>query len=193
MKKEECELMAGRNNNNGGSATNNHDAVGRLHMVHELDVNVQDITDSIIDRHGCRKSAVIQMLFDIQDEFKYLPRETLVHLSKMLDIPLVQLYSIATFYKAFSLAPKGRHSLTICTGTACHVRGAVGVLEELERILCIKPGETTSDGEFSLTTVNCLGSCALGPIVVQDETGKYHPRMTATKIKPLIDGITSAK
>jgi len=185
--------MVGRNNNNGGSVSNNHDAVGKLHMVHELESNVHDITDSIIERHDGKKSALIQMMFDIQSEFKYLPRDALIYMSTRLDIPLVQVYSIATFYKAFYLVPKGKHSLTVCMGTACHVRGSVSILEQLERVLCIKPGETTPDGEFSLTTVNCLGSCALGPIVVQDETGKYHPRMTATKIKPLIDEIKSVK
>ena len=145
--------------------------------------------DRIITKYGSKRSSLIAMLFDIQNEYKYLPRDALVHLSKKLDIPEIQLYSIATFYKAFSLTPKGRHSLTICMGTACHVRGAVSVLEELERNLKIRAGETSKDGEWSLTTVNCLGSCALGPIVVRDETGKYHPRMTTGKIKPLIDEI----
>jgi NADH:ubiquinone oxidoreductase subunit E len=147
-------------------------------------VNIGTV-DRIIKKHDSKSSSIIAMLFDVQNEYKYLPREALTHLSKQLCIPEIQLYSIATFYKAFSLTPKGRHSLTICMGTACHVRGAVRVLEEIERNLKITAGQTSKDGEWS------LGSCALGPIVVQDETGKYHPRMTAGKIRPLLDEIKS--
>ncbi len=147
--------------------------------------------EHIINKYNAEKSSFIAILFDIQAEYNYLPREALVYVAKRLDIPLIQLYTIATFYKAFSLTPRGKHLLTVCLGTACHVRGAVSVQEEIERKLGIKPGETTEDKEFTLESVNCLGSCALGPIVVVD--GEYHGRMIATKIKTLLDGIKSDK
>jgi len=126
-------------------------------------------------------------LFYIQSEFRYLPREALEHLSEKLDIPAKDVYSIATFYKAFNLTPKGEHSVTVCIGTACHVRGALGVLEELERELDIRPGETTPDKMVSLSTVSCLGCCAMGPIVVMDD--KYHGQMTPNKVKSLLAGM----
>lgn len=147
--------------------------------------------DFIINKYNCEKGSLISILLDIQAVYNYLPREALVYVAKRLDIPLIQIYSIATFYKAFSLTPRGRHILTVCLGTACHVRGAVNVLEEIERKLGIKPGETTKDNEFSLETVNCLGSCALGPIVVAD--GGYHGRMTPSRVKTLFEGMKSDK
>lgn len=147
--------------------------------------------DKIIKKYDGRRSSLIAMLFDVQESYKYLPRPALEHLAQKLNVPLIQLYSIATFYKAFTLTPRGRHQLTICLGTACHVRGAVSVLEEIERQIKIKPGQTSGDGEWSLTTVNCLGSCALGPIVVQDETGKYHSKVTPSKVSGIISGVKS--
>jgi NADH-quinone oxidoreductase subunit E len=147
--------------------------------------------ESIINKYNCEKSSLISILLDVQAEYNYLPREALLYVAKRLGIPLIQVYSIATFYKAFSLTPRGRHLLTVCLGTACHVRGAIGVLEEIERKLGIKSGETTEDNEFSLETVNCLGSCALGPIIVVDRG--YHGRMTPSRVKTLLEGIKSDK
>ena len=150
-----------------------------------------DEIERIINKNNAEKSALIAILFDIQAEYNYLPREALVYVARRLDIPLIQIYSIATFYKAFSLTPRGKHLLTVCLGTACHVRGAISVKEEIERKLGIIPGGTTENGEFSLETVNCLGSCALGPIVVVD--GDYNGRMIAAKVKTLLDHIKSDK
>lgn len=144
--------------------------------------------DEIIEKYDGERRWLINMLFEVQTEYRYLPRTALEHLSRRLAIPLVDIYGIATFYKAFSLQPKGRHMVTVCLGTACHVRGSLGVLEELHRKLGIPPGKTTEDREFSLETVNCLGSCALGPVVVVD--GEYHGQMTPAKVTNLLDEVS---
>jgi NADH-quinone oxidoreductase subunit E len=107
--------------------------------------------------------------------------------AKQLEIPAAQIYHIATFYKAYSLKPRGKHQCNVCTGTACHVRGAPLVLEELERKLSIKVGDTTEDMEFSLTTVNCLGACALGPLVTVD--GEYFGNMNPSKVARMLKQI----
>ena len=125
---------------------------------------------------------LIAMLEEIQNKYRYLPREAMVLVSERLGVPLSQIYSVATFYNAFSLRPKGRHVVTVCLGTACHVRGAKRVLEQVEKALDIQPGETTADGQFSLETVNCLGACALGPIVVIEN--EYFGQMTPAKVAP---------
>jgi len=143
-----------------------------------------DRLEEILAKHGFDPSSVIAMLQDVQEEYGYLPREALTHISDRLGVPLSQVYSLATFFRAFSLKPKGRHRIVVCTGTACHVRGAPRVLEELQRSLGIGPGETTHNLEFSLETVNCVGACALGPIVIVD--GKYHGHMTPTRVRTLL-------
>lgn len=123
---------------------------------------------------------LISILEAIQSQYRYLPREAMILVSEWLDIPLSQLFSVATFYNAFSLVPRGEHTLHVCTGTACHVRGAVQILERLESQLGIQPGETTGDRKFTLETVNCLGCCALGPVAVLD--GNILGLMTTKKI-----------
>lgn len=128
--------------------------------------------DEIIHESGVHRSNIIPILQGVQATYHYLPEDALRYLSDKLHIPLIDLYSIASFYKAFSLTPRGKHLINVCLGTACHVRGGVPILEEIERKLAIKRGETTSDKNFTLETVNCLGACALGPIVVVDED--YH-------------------
>ena len=128
--------------------------------------------DQTIDKYGGGKDCLIQILLDIQRENRWLPKDALMWVSQKLDIPLMQIYHIATFYKAFSLVPQGRHSVSVCMGTACHVRGAPRLLEKVTDTLKIKPGETSDDMRFSLKTVNCLGCCALGPVMVVDED--YH-------------------
>jgi NADH-quinone oxidoreductase subunit E len=127
---------------------------------------------------------LISVLEEIQARYRYLPREAMILVSEGLGLPLSQVYSVATFYNAFSLLPRGRHGVCVCVGTACHVRGAQPVLDRLEAMLGIKPGETTPDLHFSLETVNCLGACALGPIVVVD--GKYSGQMVASKVDDLL-------
>jgi len=135
--------------------------------------------NNIIDKYNKDSSVLIGMLQDIQQECKYLPKEALLHLKNKLRVPLPQIYAVATFYKAFSLRPRGKHFIQVCLGTACHVRGAPKILEEIERKLSIKSGETTEDLNFTLETVNCLGACALGPLMVVD--GKYFGKMTPGK------------
>ena len=144
----------------------------------------QEILDTIIGNNGSDADSLIPVLQDIQSEFQYLPEEALRQVAKSLSLPLIQVYGVATFFKAFSLKPKGRHQCTVCTGTACHVRGAGGVLEELERKLHIKSGDTTDDMEYSLGTVNCVGACALGPMVIIDE--EYYTIMNSAKVKKML-------
>lgn len=140
--------------------------------------------DSIIDKHDVEEGSLIPILQDIQTEYSYLPKEALEHVSQRLNIPMVQIFGVATFFKAFSLKPKGKNQIHVCMGTACHVRGAKNVLENLERELGIKAGDTTDDGEYTLETVNCVGACALGPVVVNNE--KHHGQMTPIKVESLL-------
>jgi len=135
-----------------------------------------DRVDQIIDKHNGEASALIQVLLDIQTENHWLPKTALERVSERLDVPLTRIQHIATFYKAFSLVPKGRHQIHICMGTACHVRGAPRVLDTVQTLTGISPGETDLDLKFSLETVNCLGCCALGPVMEID--GKTHGKMS---------------
>lgn len=131
--------------------------------------------DRIIDKHQGEASALIQVLLDIQSEHHWLPKQALARVSEKLQVPYARILHIATFYKAFSLVPKGRHEIQVCMGTACHVRGAPRVLDTVQDLTGIKPGETDLDLKFSLETVNCLGCCALGPVMVVD--GDTHGRL----------------
>ncbi len=141
--------------------------------------------DSILLKHGHNHSHIIQILQDIQVVYNYLPEDALRYVSDKLKMPLSKIYSIATFYSAFSLTPRGRHLCTVCMGTACHVRGAPRVLDRITEKLKIQSGETTEDNMFTLETVNCLGACALAPIVVID--GRYYGQTTVNKIDKLLD------
>ncbi|NJD77379.1 MAG: NADH-quinone oxidoreductase subunit NuoE [Candidatus Methanoperedens sp.] len=140
--------------------------------------------DSIIDEYNAEQGSLISILQDVQAEYKYLPKVALEYVAKQLDIPRVQVFGVATFFKAFSLKPKGRQQIHVCMGTACHVRGSKKVLEEFERKLGIEAGGTTKDGEYTLETVNCVGACALGPVVVNNE--EYHGQMTPIKVESLL-------
>jgi NADH-quinone oxidoreductase subunit E len=135
--------------------------------------------DSIIERHQAEPSALIQILLEIQSELRWLPGEALHRVSERLGVPLALIQHIATFYKAFSLVPRGRHEVHICMGTACHVRGAPRVLDTLQDLIGIKPGETDLELNYSLETVNCLGCCALGPVIEVD--GKTHGNVSTAK------------
>lgn len=128
--------------------------------------------------------SLLSILHNIQREWGYLPEEKLREIAVMLGMPLIDVCGVATFYKSFSLTPKGRHQIKVCLGTACHVRGANRILKEVERKLGIKPGETSEDGEFSLETVMCLGCCAIGPVVVVDD--RYYGRMTTAKLESML-------
>lgn len=139
----------------------------------------------IVEKNGTHRSALIPILLDIQDECHFLSREALAHVAQAMDIAMVDVYRAATFYRYFSLQPRGEHLIQVCLGTACHVRGAPGVLNQIQRKINIKPRETTEDNLFTLETVNCLGACAMGPIVVMDE--EYHGQMTVAKVDKLIE------
>ena len=127
---------------------------------------------------------LLAVLQDIQAKYGYLPEEKLIETAETLDMPLIDVYGVATFYKSFSLTPRGRHQVKVCLGTACHVRGASRIDKEVERKLGIGPGETSEDGEFSLETVMCLGCCAIGPVVVID--GKYYGQLTPMKVESIL-------
>ena len=135
--------------------------------------------DGIIDRDGVEASSLIQVMLDIQGENHWLPRDALDRVSERLGVPLARIQHIATFYKAFSLVPRGRHEVHVCLGTACHVRGAPRILDTLKDLTGIEPGETDLELKYSLETVNCLGCCALGPVV--DIDGKIHGKLTPSK------------
>jgi NADH-quinone oxidoreductase subunit E len=130
----------------------------------------------VLQKHRRDKSLLVDILQDTQTEIGYLPKEALEEVSRGLDVPQSRVYSVATFFKAFSLKPRGRHLINVCMGTACHVRGSAKVLEKIEQLLNIKTGETTKDLKYTLETVNCVGACALGPMVIVGED--YHGEMT---------------
>jgi NADH:ubiquinone oxidoreductase subunit E len=142
-------------------------------------------TDAIIGRHGLEARALIGVLLDVQDEYHYLPPEALRQVAERMNLPLIQVFQVASFYKAFSLEPRGEHLITVCMGTACHVRGASLVLDRLETRLNVEAGGTTADRQVTLERVNCLGACALGPIVIVD--GEYSSQMTAQKADGLLN------
>ena len=133
---------------------------------------------------------LLSILQDVQKECGYLPEERLREIAVMLDMPLIDVCGVATFYKSFSLTPRGRHQVKVCLGTACHVRGADRIVEELERKLDVRRGETSEDGEFSLEAVMCLGCCAIGPVVVVD--GKYYGQVTTAKVESILKTIREA-
>lgn len=140
---------------------------------------------TIVERHNQDRGGLIAVLEDIQAECSYLPENALRIVSERTRYSLVDVYGVATFYRSFSLRPRGRHLVCACLGTACHVRGAPRIVQELEKQLRIKSGETTADREFTLETVNCLGACALGPVVVID--GQYFSKVRRSTINPLLD------
>ena len=146
---------------------------------------VTEKVKSILNNYQNDGGWLVSILQDIQTEYNYLPKDALIEVSQGLNAPLSQIYSVATFFKSFSLKPRGRHLINVCLGTACHVRGAVKILEKIEREINIKPGETTQDLKYTLETVNCVGACALGPIIIID--GKYSGQMKTDKVKPLLE------
>jgi len=139
----------------------------------------------IVDKHVGRRGGMIAILESVQAKYGYLPEPALRFVAERTGRPLVDVYGVATFYRAFSLEPRGKHVCSVCLGTACHVRGAPAVAAELGRQLAVKPGETTADREFTLEAVNCLGACALGPIVVVD--GHYFPGVGPRQVGDILD------
>lgn len=140
--------------------------------------------DEIMNRHEYEPSSLIAVLQDIQKQRRYLPQDALRLVSARLNLPLTRVYGIATFYKAFSLKPRGRHLINVCLGTACHVRGATKILETLERGLGVEAGGTTPDERFSLETVRCVGCCGLAPVIVIDEN--FHGKLTQEKVPSVL-------
>ena len=135
--------------------------------------------DAIIDKHNGEARALILILMDIQHHNRWLPKEALLRVSERLDVPLSRIQQIASFYKTFSLVPGGKHEIHVCTGTSCHLRGSQEVLDSIEELVGIRPGEISVDSKYSLETVNCIGCCSLGPVLEVD--GKQHGRMVAEK------------
>jgi len=138
----------------------------------------------IIERWEVRKDCLIEMLHDIQEEYNYLPKDILIEVSQKLEVPLAKIFGIATFYKRFSLTPRGKHCIGVCIGTPCHAKGAPLLVEAIERHLRIKEGETTKDLKFTLEITGCVGTCGLAPVVVIDE--EMYGNVTASRIKKIL-------
>ena len=148
-----------------------------------LETNAAKV-EKLIESYTDKKEQLISLLQDVQAEFNYIPQDVIVRISQKLEIPLSQVFSVATFFQAFSLKPRGRHTITVCLGTACHIKGGQRLVDKMERDMCLTPGETTEDMRFSLETANCLGCCALGPVVVID--GKYESKVTPDKLDKIL-------
>lgn len=141
--------------------------------------------EQIVEKYNCNAEDLIAVLHDTQAQFNYLPKKALELISEKLKVPLPEVYRVATFYKAFSLKPRGKHHIRVCLGTACHVRGGERILDSVERTLDIKSDEITKDGNFSLVSVNCLGCCALGPVMMVNKD--YHGNMTPHKVEKILN------
>jgi NADH-quinone oxidoreductase subunit E len=142
------------------------------------------VIDKILEKHPKEPSSIIQVLLDIQSELYYLPEDVLKYVSGELKVPVARTYNLATFYKAFSLKPKGKHPISVCTGTACHVEGAGKIMEQFEKELGIKDGETTTDKMFSLESVRCLGCCGLAPVITVGKN--LHGKLPASKVGKIL-------
>ena len=139
---------------------------------------------NVLEKHGRRESGLIAMLQDIQKEKGYLPEDDLSMIATEIQVPLSRLYALATFYKAFSLVPRGRHTVKVCMGTACHVRGAAKLVDKMERDFNIKSGCTTGDNRFTLEAVRCVGCCGLAPVVVVDE--HFHGKLNQKNFEKVL-------
>ncbi|MBE9513358.1 MAG: NADH-quinone oxidoreductase subunit NuoE [Chloroflexi bacterium] len=142
--------------------------------------------DDILSQHEIERGELIPILQAAQERFGYLPEEVIAKIAKFLQLPPSAVYGVSTFYAQFKFTPTGKKMIKVCRGTACHVRGASRILQELEKELGIKPGETTEDLEYSLETIACFGSCALAPVIVVDKT--VYGRMTPKKVGQILAG-----
>ncbi len=147
--------------------------------------------DLIVDKYQEKRTALISILHDVQDRYKYLPDEALKMVASRLRMDINEIYGVATFYKSFTLTPQGKHSITLCLGTACHVRGGPKILRELKGLLHIEPGQTTADKQFSLNVVNCLGVCAIGPVMMVDR--KFYGEMSPIRAKKIIEKLNNKR
>lgn len=140
--------------------------------------------DEIVERYRGEESALLNVLLDVQDEFRYLPKEVLQEVSEKTRVPLARIFGIATFYTAFSFVPRGRHTVTVCMGTTCYVRGSQRLLDEMKRELKIEQGQTTKDVRFSLESVRCVGCCAIAPVVTVDK--RAHGKVEVDKLAGIL-------
>jgi NADH-quinone oxidoreductase subunit E len=147
--------------------------------------------DAIVDRYGADASSLLAILQDLQEEARYLPREALDRIVERLGVPLARIYAMATFFQSFHLKPRGEHIFTVCVGTACHVRGAKRLVEQLERDLKIPSGATTADLKFTIEEVNCVGACALGPLVIIN--GEYNGSMTSGRLTKIAEKLAKGE
>jgi len=152
-----------------------------------MTIQPADLHDLLQGRRS-QPSQFVEVMLDVQDRCGYVPQAAMITLSRELGVPLIEVWRVAHFYKAFSLDPRGQHVITVCLGTACHIRGAPRARDQVTAELGLRPGETTQDGLFTLEVVNCLGTCALGPVVVLD--GVYHERMTSRKLSQLLASVS---
>jgi NADH:ubiquinone oxidoreductase subunit E len=157
----------------------------------EMITAVGDQLAEILEARPGEPRCLIEVLQDVQQTEGYISEEVMRAVSERLCVPLIEVYRVASFYKAFSLRPRGKHVITVCTGTACHVRGAPRMLDEVGGQLAVQPGQTTEDRLFTVESVNCLGACALGPVVVFD--GVYHHHMTPGKLRELTRVVRDAE
>lgn len=153
--------------------------------------DLEQAIEKIVDKYQAKPTALIMILQDVQRHCRYLPMDALRLVATKMSLPLTNIYGVATFYRSFSLKPRGRNHICVCTGTACHVRQASVIVDKFQRELGIEPGETTPDMEFSLETVNCLGACALGPLVISNDV--YYGNMTVTKVDKMLKELGSKK
>lgn len=140
--------------------------------------------DQIVDKYAGEEGVLIQLLLDVQKELNWVPKEAIQRISERLQVPLSQVYRVASFYKSMSLKPRGRHLVSVCLGTACQVRGGPRVMDRVGQVLGLNPGETTPDMKFTMERVNCLGCCALGPVIVVD--GEYYGKMLPVKAEEIL-------
>ncbi len=157
----------------------------------ETSFDLEQSITAIVKEYGAKPSALIMILQDIQKHYRYLPKDAMEMVAKKMRLPLAQIYGVATFYRSFSLEPKGKNHICVCTGTACHVRQANVIVDKLERDLGIKSGQTSADQQFSLESVNCLGACALGPLVTANDV--YWGNMTVSKVDKMLAEVRGKK
>lgn len=156
-----------------------------------MGLDYSEMVDGIIKRYNGKKESIIPILQDVQNEIRWLSEEVVSLIARKLKLSPSKIYSIATFYKSFHLKPRGKHAVTVCMGTACHVRGGGKIVDTLSERLKIRPEGTTSDGKFTLETVNCVGCCAIGPIVILD--GEYYGKVTPSVATSLIENVEKEK
>ena len=153
-------------------------------MITIVEADVKEKLNEIFSHYHGRQEELIPVLQEAQEEFRYLPSDVMLEIARFLRVPESSVFGVGTFYTQFKFTPVGRHMVRVCRGTACHVRGATRILEEVEKQLGIKAGETTDDLEYSLETIACFGSCALAPVIVRDED--VYGRMTPAKVREIL-------